>query len=62
MESKILYQQIETAIIRWSNDNTKTAGALTREIIEILNKNDFPVHDKDFMYRWITKHSGRQEE
>jgi len=33
-----LYQQIEQAIIRWSNDGTKTAGTLTREIMEIINQ------------------------
>ena len=35
MEST-LYQKIETAIIRWNIDGTKTAGALTREILEIM--------------------------
>lgn len=32
-----LYSQIEHAIISWSNDGTKTAGTLTREIINIIN-------------------------
>lgn len=32
------YAEIETAIIRWTIDGTKTAGALTREIIEIIKK------------------------
>jgi hypothetical protein len=36
MESLLLYQQIENAIIKWSNDGTKTAGSLTREIMEII--------------------------
>jgi hypothetical protein len=31
-----VYSKIENVIIRWSNDGTKTAGSLTREIIEIL--------------------------
>lgn len=31
-----LYQKIEIAIIQWSNDGTKTAGSLTREIIKII--------------------------
>jgi len=39
MEEKEIYQFIETAIIRWSNDGTKTAGTLTREIIEIIKQN-----------------------
>ena len=39
MEQEKLYQLIEAAIIRWSNDGTKTAGTLTREILEIINNN-----------------------
>ena len=35
-----LYQEIEQLIILWSNDGTKTAGYLTRQIVEALNKND----------------------
>lgn len=31
-----LYQEVENAIIRWNNDGTKTAGSLTREIMEML--------------------------
>lgn len=31
-----LYREVENAIIRWNNDGTKTAGTLTREIMEIL--------------------------
>lgn len=56
-----LYQQIETAIIKWSNDGTQTAGTLTREIIEIIHENKVQHHDVDFMYKWITKHSGREQ-
>ena len=36
MDKLSLYQQIEAAIIRWSNDGTKTAGSLTREIMELI--------------------------
>lgn len=32
------YNEIENAIIRWSNDGTKTAGTLTREIINIIKQ------------------------
>lgn len=32
------YHEIEMAIISWSNNGTKTAGALTRQIIKILKK------------------------
>lgn len=40
MENK-LYSDIESAIIGWTIDGTKTAGSLTREIMDIL-KNDEP--------------------
>jgi hypothetical protein len=32
----ILYIRIENAIINWSNDETKTAGELTREILKLI--------------------------
>ena len=31
-----LYSEIEHLIIMWSNDGTKTAGHLTRQIMELL--------------------------
>ena len=34
----VLYQEIEYLIIMWSNDGTKTAGHLTRQIMELLDK------------------------
>lgn len=33
-----LYSDIEDLIIRWSNDGTKTAGTLTRQIMGLLKK------------------------
>jgi hypothetical protein len=33
-----LYSEIEWLIISWNNDGTKTAGHLTRQIIEQLKK------------------------
>ncbi len=36
---KKLYSEIEYLIIRWSNDGTKTAGHLTREIMELIKSN-----------------------
>ena len=36
MNSEILYSEIEHLIIRWNNDGTKTAGSLTREIMELI--------------------------
>ena len=61
MDSKNLYQEIETAIIRWNNDGTKTAGFLTREIMDIIQKADTSFNDSDFMYKWIRKNSGKNE-
>ncbi len=37
-EEKKLYSEIEYLIIMWSNDGTKTAGSLTREIMDFLIK------------------------
>ena len=60
MNETELYSEIEKAIIRWSNDGPLTAGTLTREIMDLLSKNNSQVNDSDFMYKWITKHSGRE--
>lgn len=38
--NKDLYSEIENLIIMWSNSGTKTAGTLTRQIMELLNKQD----------------------
>ena len=35
-EDKALYSDIEDLIIRWSLDDTKTAGHLTRQIMELI--------------------------
>ena len=62
MDSKDLYSKIETLIIRWNNDGTQTAGTLTREIMELVETYHLQSDplDTDYMYKWITKHSGRQ--
>ena len=39
-EEKDLYSEIETLIIIWNNDGTKTAGSLTRDIIELIKSNE----------------------
>jgi len=36
MNNETLYSEIEHLIIRWNNDGTKTAGSLTREIMELI--------------------------
>lgn len=56
-----LYTEIENRIIRWSNDGTRTAGELTREIMELIRKHKVEWHDVDFMYNWINKHSNRNQ-
>ena len=35
-KKKELYSEIEELIIRWSNDGTKTAGSLTRDIMKLI--------------------------
>jgi hypothetical protein len=35
-ENPILYAKLENMIIEWSNDETKTAGELTREILKLI--------------------------
>jgi|LakMenEpi03Aug12_release.lakeMendotaPanAssembly.Ray.scaffolds.fasta_scaffold957793_2 hypothetical protein len=35
-----LYSGIEDLVIRWSNDGTKTAGNLTRQIITLIKGED----------------------
>jgi len=38
--NKELYSEIENLIIRWNNDGTKTAGSLTREIMNLIKTNN----------------------
>jgi hypothetical protein len=40
MNKDTLYSEIELLIIRWNIDGTKTAGSLTRDIIELIKKQD----------------------
>lgn len=61
MDKRDLYKDIETLIIRWSNDGTRTAGELTREIMDLVERHHLlsdPL-DTEYMYKWIKKHSGR---
>ena len=62
MDSKDLYKDIETAIIRWSLTETQTAGELTREIMELIEKQNLQSDplDTEYMYKWILKNSGRK--
>lgn len=38
-----LYFQVEHSIIKWSIDGTKTAGSLTRELMEYIEANESPL-------------------
>jgi hypothetical protein len=45
---KNLYSDIEHAIIKWSIDGTKTAGTLTREIMELLSKESWEDVEEEY--------------
>ena len=38
-DDRVLYSDIEDLIIRWNIDGTKTAGSLTRQIMEAIKSN-----------------------
>jgi len=61
MDKRDLYKDIESAIIGWNNDGTRTAGELTREIMELVERHHLQSDplDTEYMYKWIKKHSGR---
>jgi hypothetical protein len=40
MNKNELYSEIETLIIRWSIDGTKTAGSLTRQIMKLIEDDE----------------------
>jgi len=42
---KKLYSEIELLIIRWNIDGTKTAGSLTRQIMEVYQKHNLKSSD-----------------
>lgn len=50
-----LYSDIESEIIRWNNDGTKTAGSLTRNIFKLLNENKINIDYKPSLLIWIEK-------
>lgn len=43
-----LYGEIEHTIIKWTIDNTRTAGSLTREILEILSKESWDDVEEEY--------------
>jgi hypothetical protein len=44
-----LYRKVEDTIIRWNNDGTKTAGSLTREIMEMLKTETWEEIEEEYM-------------
>ncbi len=43
-----LYREIENKIIHWNNDGTRTAGSLTREIISLLDKDNWEEIEEEY--------------
>jgi hypothetical protein len=44
--NKKLYTKVEDLIILWVNDGTKTAGHLTRQIMELLSDESTEISDR----------------
>jgi hypothetical protein len=57
MENK-LYSDIESTIIGWTIDGTKTAGSLTRDIMDIIKNQSrtFNEEEMEFIKRCIESH------
>jgi hypothetical protein len=53
-----LYSEIEGLIIEWSNDGTKTAGYLTRQIIKLLSDDNKNTIISD----WLDQHGDKKIE
>ena len=48
MDNNKLYSEIEKSIIRWNIDGTKTAGELTREIMEMLKTESWEEIEEEY--------------
>lgn len=48
MSEDNLYSKIEHLIIMWSNDGTKTAGSLTRDIMKVLHKETWEEIEEEY--------------
>jgi hypothetical protein len=44
-----MYSEIENLIIRWNNDGTKTAGELTREIMELIKAETWEEVEEEYL-------------
>jgi hypothetical protein len=53
-----LYSEIEGLIIEWSNDGTKTAGYLTRQIMKLLSDDNKNTIISD----WLDQHGDKKIE
>jgi len=51
-----LYSQIENLIINWNNDGTKTAGHLTRQIMELLKSDENWISVKECLPEYHSQH------
>jgi hypothetical protein len=60
---KELYSEIETLVTVWGNDGTKTAGSLTRQIMELLERRDTANEIKSVLEKIevLTKNSSNGE-
>jgi hypothetical protein len=55
INNKILYAEIEYLIIQWSNDGTKTAGSLTRDIMKLIENKEaysIPLYENGIKTEW----------
>ena len=60
MEDADLYSKIEGLIVGWSNDGTKTAGVLTRQIMKLLScENEQRITDKCAGTCWFLELHGK---
>jgi hypothetical protein len=53
---KELYSEIEGLIIEWSNNGTKTAGYLTRQIMKLLSDDNTIISD------WLDQYGDKKIE
>jgi hypothetical protein len=56
---KELYSEIEGLIIEWSNDGTKTAGYLTRQIMKLLSDDN---NRNTIISDWLDQYGGKKIE
>ena len=61
-----LYQEIETQIMHWANDGTKTAGSLTRKIMKLIEEEkkreirDIKIDSLEAGEEWVFEKNGQK--